>query len=488
MQLRGRQSRRIRGLLWIVVVSVLLSVALGGYWFVQVIEQLGAQARQDTAILLAVEDAITETSMELADQTQEWKDSLLRVNDAGLYARHQQGFHLHAAGVKRELKRAEKALQNAGMDTSRIKALGQEHRVLMQKYETALSLLDPQHPFTFRLVDQQVRGADRQLRDDLRHLIDNLQADIADKVVVLGMVDKDQAQQNRFYLIGLLGVFLPLVTLGAFWLVYRALRVVARGDARVRAIYNSIGDAVLFTNAEGRVESLNQTAQRLMGWSQQDARGKPLIEVFQIYDANNQLRVLSPVEIVLRDGCPIPMSNGMLLRRRDGSEVAIEDSAAPVYDDSGRMFGVVMVFHDVTRRYAMTRELQRERALFQQTFDLAAVGVAHLSIDGRWLRVNRKLCDITGYSDAELLGLSFQSVTHPDDLGHDLEQLQRVDGRTYLFIRHGKTLHPQKRGEHLGRADRFHRAKGGWHTGLLDLDHPGHPGTQGCRGGNRSSA
>lgn len=446
MQFGGRQSRRIRGLLWVVVGSVLLSVTLGGYWFIQMVEQFGVQARQDTAMLLAVEDAITDTSMQLADQTQDWKDSLLRVNDALQYDKHLKAFYQHAAGVQRELQRAGKALLDAGMDTARIKSLSQEHNDLMQKYEAALVRLDPKKPLSFRLVDQQVRGADRQLRDDLRHLIDNLQADIADKVVTLGRADKGEVQNSRLYLIGLLGAFLPLLTLGAFWLMYRSLRELARSDATVRSIYNSIGDAVVFTDAAGGVESLNQTAQHLMGWSQQDAYGKPLSEIFQIYDANNQLRVLSPVEIVLRDGCPIPMSNGMLLRRPDATEIAIEDSAAPVYDDDGKMLGVVMVFHNVTRRYEMLRKLQRERALFRQTFDLAAVGMAHLAINGKWLRVNRKLCEITGYSEAELLELSFQGVTHPDDLGRDLDQLKElVAGRLASY--HTEKRYIRKNGE-----------------------------------------
>jgi diguanylate cyclase (GGDEF)-like protein/PAS domain S-box-containing protein len=113
-----------------------------------------------------------------------------------------------------------------------------------------------------------------------------------------------------------------------------------------------------------------------------------------------------------------------LLRSLDGNEYHIEDSAAPVHDEQGNMIAVVMVFHNVSQRYAMLRRVREERSLFQQTFEQAAVGMAHVAPDGAWLRVNRKLCDILGYSADELLGLTFQDITHADDLATDLGQVQ----------------------------------------------------------------
>ena len=65
-------------------------------------------------------------------------------------------------------------------------------------------------------------------------------------------------------------------------------------------------------------------------------------------------------------------------------------------------------------------------SIFQNSFDYAAVGMAHMSIDGRWLRVNRKLCEISGYSEQELLTLSFQGITHPDDGARDREHLAQL--------------------------------------------------------------
>jgi len=426
MHYRGRAARTISQLGWLVVASVFLTVTLSSYAFVKVVEQLGTKARSEAVALMQVADAVNETSRELAYQTQEWKDLLLRSNDPTLYDRHLKGFREHAAAVRVTLLQASDVIRAAGIPTAQVDALAVKHSTLLQAYESALNELDPRYPFSYRMADQSVRGMDRSLRDDLRHLSEDLTQRANQRLMALGAGQEDREMSNHLYLLGALVIALPLVTLFATLLGYRALRRVSKGDARVRAIYDSIADAVVVTDMQGRVESINQRAQQLTGWSPQEARGRPLSEVFHVFDAASGESVLSPVEIVLRDGHTIPMSNGMKLRRRDGSEVAIEDSASPVHDQRGEMFGVVMVFHDVSKRYVLMEQLRYEQALFRQTFDLAAVGMAHLAVNGKWLRVNKKLCEITGYSEVELLERSFQGVTHPDDLARDIDQLKAL--------------------------------------------------------------
>jgi len=435
MERRGVQARRIRRLMLGVVASVLLTVALGGYWFVQVVAELGVEARQERVQLLALEDAVSDAMAELSGQTQEWKDMLLRGYDPALRDQHHQAFEAHAQSVQAELADAQQAAHALGLDAADIATFARQHRQLMSEYHAALTLFEPKNPLSYRLVDGAVRGRDRLLRDGLRHEREKLEAQISEHEKNLGTGGLGQYGLK----LGGLAVLLPLLSLWGFWRVYRALKEIGRSDARIRAIYQSIGDAVLVADMQGRVQSLNATAQTLLGWREAEAQGKPVHEVFELYDARHQQRVESPAEIVLRDGCPIPMSNGMLLRRRDGTERAVEDSAAPVLDEQGGAVGVVMVFHDVSRRYALMKELSRERELFQQTFDLAAVGMAHLGMDGKWLRVNRKLCEITGYSEAELLAMSFQGITHPDDMQRDLDKLHD------LLSAHIVSYHSEKR-------------------------------------------
>ena len=91
------------------------------------------------------------------------------------------------------------------------------------------------------------------------------------------------------------------------------------------------------------------------------------------------------------------------------------------------------LFNEIGRRIAdglnsvlFLRELKENEERFRATFEQAAVGIAHVALDGRWLRVNQKLCDIVGYSKEELLQKTFQDITHPDDLDADQEFVRQV--------------------------------------------------------------
>jgi diguanylate cyclase (GGDEF)-like protein/PAS domain S-box-containing protein len=439
MDHRNQQSQRIRNMLWMVLLSILLSVGLGGYWFAEVVDQLGEQTRKQTVALLELEEVVSSASLTFARQTQEWKDMLLRAHDAALFDSHHQAMQNEAVAVQQALNRAKAVMQAQGVETTGIVSIEKQEQVLLADYADALARVDLNNPQSYRQIDEQVRGKDRALRDGLARLQSRLRSDVTAKIAVLGEEGREWAVSSSFIQIGLLAILLPLLSLFAFFRAYRAVREIGRSDARARIIYESIGDAVLVADTKGLVDTLNEVAQKLTGWSQQEAYGKPLDQVFQLFDGGTQLRVKSPAEMVLLDGCAIPMSNGMVLRRRDGSEVAVEDSASPVRDENDQLIAVVMVFHDVSQRYAMVARLRHERALFRQTFDQASVGIAQLGMNGKWLRVNRKLCEITGYSTAELLELGFQKITHPDDLEQDVEALRN------LLVRHTKVYETEKR-------------------------------------------
>jgi PAS domain S-box-containing protein len=113
---------------------------------------------------------------------------------------------------------------------------------------------------------------------------------------------------------------------------------------------NSIGDAVITTNVDGRVTSLNPVAEAMTGWSVAEARGEPLERVFRIINEDTRRLAESPVAKALQLGKTIGLGNHTALISKDGTEVAIEDSAAPIRDRNGNVCGAVMVFHDVTKR------------------------------------------------------------------------------------------------------------------------------------------
>ncbi|MEB3337520.1 MAG: EAL domain-containing protein [Leptolyngbyaceae bacterium] len=119
----------------------------------------------------------------------------------------------------------------------------------------------------------------------------------------------------------------------------------------------SIGDAVITTNALGYVESLNPVAEKLTGWTFQEARGLPLSNVFTIIHKITREPAKSPVEIVLREGRSAHLAPHTLLISQDGSEFAIDDSAAPIYGKDGQLLGAVLVFRDVTQERQMADQL-----------------------------------------------------------------------------------------------------------------------------------
>ncbi len=136
----------------------------------------------------------------------------------------------------------------------------------------------------------------------------------------------------------------------------------------------SIGDAVIATDARGRVTFLNPVAEKLTGWSGAEANGEALSSIFSILNESTRQPVESPVERVLERGLVVGLANHTVLVRRDGTEIAIDDSAAPIRAHDGTLAGVVLVFRDVTagRQAAERREfLSRATVELNSSLDYA---------------------------------------------------------------------------------------------------------------------
>jgi PAS domain S-box-containing protein len=133
----------------------------------------------------------------------------------------------------------------------------------------------------------------------------------------------------------------------------------------------SIGDAVIATDGEGRVDFLNPVAEKLTGWPQKDAKGVPLEKVFVIHNEETGAVAENPVAKALRMGSIVGLANHTVLTSRDGRKYAIDDSAAPIRNSAGQVFGVVMVFRDITDLRAIERERERTQiALANANSDL----------------------------------------------------------------------------------------------------------------------
>ena len=119
----------------------------------------------------------------------------------------------------------------------------------------------------------------------------------------------------------------------------------------------SIGDAVITTDLSGRIISLNAVAEAMTGWSADDGKGAPVETVFRIINEDTRLPAENPIRTALRSGEIVNLANHTALIRKDGREVPIEDSAAPIRDARGKICGAVMVFHDISRRRQVEKAL-----------------------------------------------------------------------------------------------------------------------------------
>jgi diguanylate cyclase (GGDEF)-like protein/PAS domain S-box-containing protein len=126
---------------------------------------------------------------------------------------------------------------------------------------------------------------------------------------------------------------------------------------RAQVTLNSIGDAVVSTNVSGHVTYLNIVAENLTGWSQQQAAGRPLEEVFRIIDGTTRAEARNPMKLAIQESKTVGLTPNCVLIRRDGVEFPIEDSAAPIHDRHGEVTGAVMVFHDVSAARAITAKM-----------------------------------------------------------------------------------------------------------------------------------
>jgi PAS domain S-box-containing protein len=164
--------------------------------------------------------------------------------------------------------------------------------------------------------------------------------------------------------------------------MHAARRRVQQQSALLRTTLASIGDAVLTTDARGQVDFLNPEAERLTGWSGEEARGQPLTRVLRLVEEQTGAPAADAIVLVLRRGRQLCLVNAGLLIARDGSTHPVDDSAAPIRDEGGRVCGMVLVLRDVTAR----RQAERARQEAQEHViaTLESIPDAFLRVGADW--------------------------------------------------------------------------------------------------------
>jgi PAS domain S-box-containing protein len=198
---------------------------------------------------------------------------------------------------------------------------------------------------------------------------------------------------------------------------------------RLTVTLRSIGDGVITTGTDGRIVMLNKAAEAMTGWTLDTAIGLPLPEVFPIINELTRVPCENPIEKVLRTGAVIELANHTCLIAKDGREIIIADSGAPIRDNASRIIGVVLVFRDMTEKQKLTDSMQRAQKL--ESLGILAGGIAH--------DFNNMLAGIFGYVElAKVHTLTNTYSDVPKILDKALGVFDRAKGLTQQLLTFSK--------------------------------------------------
>ena len=219
---------------------------------------------------------------------------------------------------------------------------------------------------------------------------------------------------------------------------------------------DSIGDAVIVTNENGKIRYMNNVAVQLTGWPSAEAAGHSVKDVFHIIDATTRELIPNPVEKVLQSGEVVYLSNHTTLVSRDNVEYQIADSAAPIHSRKNEIIGMVLVFNDVSEAYRLREEArlaaiksEDERALLRSLIDSVDDLIYIKDLDGSYIAANKAYSLYVGCAEASIIGKTDNDLFGQENARdsqksdkqvfeagvscHEEKQVDYDDGRKVLF-------------------------------------------------------
>lgn len=247
----------------------------------------------------------------------------------------------------------------------------------------------------------------------------------------------------------------------------QAEAAIIESEERFRTILYSIGDGIITTDTQGRVKVMNSLAEELTGWTQSDASGRLLEEVFHIVHEETRAQVEIPVRRVLRERVIVGLANHTVLIAKDGKEYPIADSGAPIRTDKGEIIGVVLVFRDQSVEREAEYALRESEKRFKLLYENAPLSYQSLDNHARLIDVNPTWLHAMGYQREEVIGKSFGDFMTPESAAlvqarfanfvsageiHNYQfEMVRKDGTTFLVSYDGRIAYDE-----LGQFKRTH--------------------------------
>jgi diguanylate cyclase (GGDEF)-like protein/PAS domain S-box-containing protein len=189
------------------------------------------------------------------------------------------------------------------------------------------------------------------------------------------------------------------------------------------SILNSAHEAFISMDEDGNIVEWTSQAERDFGWSRAEAIGRPLAE--KILPAGDREHYEPGLQRMLEgDHRAIGRRIEVTASHRNGIRFPVELSFSTLQTSNGLRFNAFV--HDISERRRSEEALNQANQRFRSAFDDAGIGMAIVSLEGRWLRANRALAELTGYPQDQLVGMGFEDITHPDDLPKDFNALQEM--------------------------------------------------------------
>jgi len=194
----------------------------------------------------------------------------------------------------------------------------------------------------------------------------------------------------------------------------RSLRETQEREQNLTVTLNSIGDAVITTDAKGLITRMNPVAENLTGWSLGEAQGQLISKIFPIINATTRETIENPIDIVMSTGETVYLSNHTTLIAKDGTEYQIADSAAPIRNGDENILGMVLIFNNVTEQYKMREKIRSSAQHLKLYREQAPMAIIEWNTDFQVVDWNVAAEKMFGYTVEEIKGQNFVDVMLPE--------------------------------------------------------------------------